>query len=189
MPQKTYKTAAVIIPPNELWSPIQTIRHHHDRQVRRWMPHITLLYPFRPKEEFAAVAEQLGKVGKQTAPFRITLAQFRLFEHRLGRYTVWLGPEPEEPLIELQRRLLNMVPECDDVNRFAGGFTPHLSVGQVRGRAPLKELLEKLHQSWNPLSFLVSDINLIWRGDPPDDTFRRARTVELTGQYGGGHPG
>ena len=56
MSQKTHTTAAVLIPPEDVWGPIQAIRREHDRQFRRWMPHITLLYPFRPREQFPQYA-------------------------------------------------------------------------------------------------------------------------------------
>ncbi len=39
-----HKTAAVIIPPESVWGPIQAIRQNHDSKVGRWMPHITLVY-------------------------------------------------------------------------------------------------------------------------------------------------
>ena len=39
--------------------PIQAIREKHDRQFRRWMPHLNLLYPFRPQEEFPALTSAL----------------------------------------------------------------------------------------------------------------------------------
>ena len=41
-----HKAAAVIIPPEDAWGPIQAIRRKHDRKVGRRMPHITLIYPF-----------------------------------------------------------------------------------------------------------------------------------------------
>jgi hypothetical protein len=50
MPVKTHHTAVVAIPPPEVWSPIQAIRRQHDRNVQRWMPHITLIYPFMPRK-------------------------------------------------------------------------------------------------------------------------------------------
>jgi hypothetical protein len=40
---KVFTSAVVIIPPEELWIPIQKIRKKYDRQINRWMPHITLL--------------------------------------------------------------------------------------------------------------------------------------------------
>ena len=40
--QKTHQSAVVLIPPREVWAPIQAIRREHDRHLRRWMPHVTL---------------------------------------------------------------------------------------------------------------------------------------------------
>jgi hypothetical protein len=37
--------------------------------------------------------------------------------------------------------LQKVVPDCDDVEKFKDGFTPHLSVGQVRGRKSLEKCL------------------------------------------------
>jgi 2'-5' RNA ligase superfamily len=57
MEQKTHQTAVVLIPPEAVWPPIQALRQQYDRHVRRWMPHITLLYPFRPREEFERIVD------------------------------------------------------------------------------------------------------------------------------------
>jgi len=43
---KTYTTAVVLIPPEDVWEPIQKLRRVYDRHFDRWMPHLTLLYPF-----------------------------------------------------------------------------------------------------------------------------------------------
>ena len=43
---KFYNSAVVIIPPQEKWESIQEIRETYDRGFNRWMPHITLIYPF-----------------------------------------------------------------------------------------------------------------------------------------------
>jgi hypothetical protein len=52
MSGKTHQTAVAVVPPREVWGPIQAIREKHDRQFRRWSPHINLLYPFYPPERF-----------------------------------------------------------------------------------------------------------------------------------------
>ena len=38
---KVYSSAVVIIPPKEIWESIQEIRKVYDRNINRWMPHIT----------------------------------------------------------------------------------------------------------------------------------------------------
>jgi hypothetical protein len=40
MPSKSHLTAIAVIPPEEVWGPIQAIREAHDRQVWRWPSHI-----------------------------------------------------------------------------------------------------------------------------------------------------
>ena len=56
MAQVTYKTGLVTIAQPAAWPPIQAIRAEHDRKLRRWMPHITPIYPFLTAGEFEAVA-------------------------------------------------------------------------------------------------------------------------------------
>ena len=56
---KTICAAAVIIPPQEIWRPIQAMRARYDRHFARWMPHITLAFPFRPREEFESLVLDL----------------------------------------------------------------------------------------------------------------------------------
>jgi RNA 2',3'-cyclic 3'-phosphodiesterase len=176
---KTHTTAVVIIPPIDLWRPIQAIRQEHDRHIRRWMPHLTLIYPFRPRQEFAALAQRFAVLCQAIQPFRIDLAEVRLFRQRRESYTFWLAPEPKEPLVRLQAMLASMVPNCDDVTRHRDAFTAHLTVGQVRGEAQMSRLQQALQADWRPLSFTVCEVSLIWRGDPPDDAFRVSQTVRL----------
>jgi 2'-5' RNA ligase len=179
MAEKTYKTAVVWIPPQEAWEPIQAIRRQHDRQVRRWMPHVTLIYPFRAPEELDALAPLLAEACRGVEPFDLELREFRFFSHGRGSFTMWLSPEPAEALARLQEALQAAVPDCDDVRRHPKGFTPHLSVGQVRDRRALRGLLADLQAAWRALRCRAEAVSMIRRGDPPDDCFRVDRTILL----------
>jgi len=183
---KTHKTAVVIIPPEDVWEPVQAIRRQHDRQVHRWMPHITLLYPFRPRRAFDKVAERFSSACEAIQPFALRLAKLHTFQHGKQNFTIWLAPEDRGMIAGLQTTLWQEVPECDDVRRFENGFTPHLSVGQSRGREPTEKLVAELQGRWIPLQFQVAEICLIWRGDPPDDVFRIDRRISL-GKTGKNH--
>jgi 2'-5' RNA ligase len=178
--RKTHKTALVLIPPEAAWPPIQAIRRRHDRGFRRWMPHITLLYPFRPRRKFEVAATQLTHTCESIPAFEVSLATFDFFEQRRESYTLWLSPEPKEAMIELQTALWEVFPDCDEVRRFESGFTPHLSVGQVRGRQAMEDLLSAWERAWAPVQFRVSAVSLIWRADPPDDVFRVGHTIKLS---------
>src|SRR4051794_37083350 len=102
MPQATHKTALVIIPPGSVWPPIQAIRAEHDRKVGRWMPHIPLVSPFLPAGDFERAADRLAVACAALAPIELRMTKFDTFRHHRDSYTVWLKPEPEEPLIALQ---------------------------------------------------------------------------------------
>jgi 2'-5' RNA ligase len=182
MATKTHQTAVVLIPPDDVWERIQAIRRQHDRQFRRWMPHVTLLYPFRPREQFGGLAGPLREATEQIEPFEVRLAEFRHFRHGRGSHTLWLAPEPSEAMVRLQAALQSAVPDCDDVAGHKAGFTPHLSVGQVRGAEALAKLQADLQAAWTrqgALSFVAGEVSLIWRDRPPDDAFRVDRTIAL----------
>lgn len=179
MTKKTHTTAVVLIPPEQLWEPIQAIRQAHDRHVRRWMPHITLLYPFRPRDAFAGLAERFAEVCADVEPFCVELGEIRYFRHRGESFTLWLAPEPRETLVRLQAILASVVPDCDDVTRDRHGFTPHLSLAQARGTRQMLTLKETLQAAWQPITFTAQAISLIWRREPPDDVFRVGQMVKF----------
>jgi 2'-5' RNA ligase len=178
---KTHKTAAVIIPPRDVWEPIQRIRRQHDRKIRRWMPHITLLYPFCEPSQFQSIAEETAAQCQDVVPFDVSLTTFDTFSRGKGHYTVWLTLEPYEAIRDLHAAVWTALSCDEDYEPRIGRFTPHLSVGQVRGRHRRQELLDELANSWQPVSFRVSEMHFIDRNDPPDDVFRVARTIRLGG--------
>jgi 2'-5' RNA ligase len=164
-PHKTHQTAVIAMPCRDVWEPIQAIRRVHDRQIYRWMPHVNLLYPFYPRDQFQAerVMPRLAAACRQVPAFEVRLATFRYFTHGARRATVWLDPEPREAFVHLQATLQDAFPECDEQSRYRGGFTPHLSVGQVTSRRALQALLVTLQTNWVPLTFRLDAAALIWR--------------------------
>ena len=177
--EATHKTAAVLVPPQGVWAPIQAIRTRHDRQVRRWMPHMTLLYPFVPRAELIRITQRLALVCSRIAQFEVELRDFGLFEHRSGRSTLWLDPAPREPIVGLQRALREALPECARDARMRDEFRPHLSVGQARNKTEAADLQRVLRAHWQPIRFTADAVSLLWREDPPDDVFRVDRRVRL----------
>jgi 2'-5' RNA ligase len=186
MAGKTHRTAAVLIPPKDVWQPIQSIRARYDRQVRRWMPHVTLLYPFRPRHEFDDVVPALAAACRNIEPFEVRLDEFRSFRHGRASHTLWLAPEPQQAFTRLQSALQQAVPECDDVARHPPGFTPHLSVGQARDDKMAEALKAEFQSTWaarRGVVFRATEVSLIWRNPPPDDLFRLERVIPLGREY------
>jgi 2'-5' RNA ligase len=111
-------------------------------------------------------------------PFEVHLDRFDIFVHSRRNATLYLVPEPIGVLKVLQKNLLKIVPKCDNVNRFTGGFRPHLSVGQTHS-LKAHELCAGWQATWQPLAFTLAHVYLIWRNDPPDDIFRVGPVLSL----------
>ncbi|MCP3143552.1 poly(A) polymerase [Pyxidicoccus xibeiensis] len=173
-----HHTAVVLIPPDEVWEPIQALRRKHDAKFTRWMPHVTLLYPFLPEESFDEVEALLTEALRDVKPFQVTLSGFHHFEHR-ANVTAWLRPEdkPYGALQALHAKLEQALPECDDQgHKSARGFTPHLSVGQLprASATDLARTLSAWEKHWRPLTFEAREVCIIRRkGDTPFEVVRR----------------
>jgi len=176
---KVHTSAVVIIPPEDIWEPIQDIRNTYDRHVHRWMPHITLLYPFRPRSEFIELETAFSNICSQIEPFEINLRKFYNFNHGRQFYTIWLAPEPNNLLVNLQHELKHIVPDCNDVNKIKSGFIPHLSVGQVKGKGNLIKVMNELQASWIELTFLLKEIEFISREKTKNSRFQIEKRIDL----------
>lgn len=177
--EKVHQSAVVLSPPQSEWDQIQAIRKKYDRNVRRWMPHITLLYPFYPKAQFESVVDQLAVACKGVCAFEISFSTIQYFQHGRSSFTLWLAPEPHEAVCALQEALWKVMPDCDDTRKYTDGFTPHLSVGQVCSRQDLDVVLPELQDNWTELTVQAKQVDLIWRNDKPDDVFRVGYSIGL----------
>ena len=169
---KVITSAVVIIPPIEKWASIQEIRRLYDRNIERWMPHITLLYPFRLRSEYPNLEEVFSETCKKFEPFEVSLENFLYFNHEGQNFTLWLNPEPGDSIKKIQTCILKSVPDCDDVNKFKLGFIPHLSVGQTKGKNKVLKVIFQLEQSWEKIKFWVDRIYFISREKPKTSKFK-----------------
>ncbi len=176
---KIYSSAVVIIPPKEKWAPIQEIRKIFDRSINRWMPHITLLYPFRPINQYEDIEKALSEMCKNIKPFEISLKCFGYFSQGHQKYTIWLDPEPNTFITKLQAEILKIVPDCDDVNRYKNGFKPHLSVGQIKGKNNLQKILSDLQTEWEEITFSLNIIYFISREESKTSEFKISKQFKF----------
>lgn len=176
---KIYTSAVVIIPPQEKWASIQEIRKIYDRNIYRWMPHITLIYPFRPKKEYLNLERIYSEKCKNIKQFEISLKKLKYFTHRKEIFTIWLDPESNNSIITLQAKILEITPDCNDVNQFKTGYKPHLSLGQIKGKSKLDKVINKLQKNWKEISFLLDKVHFISREQNKISKFEIIKSISL----------
>jgi 2'-5' RNA ligase len=167
--RRSHRSSLCIVPPRECWEPIQALRRDHDRKIGRWMPHVNLLYPFRPESCAGEVEPVLERAMGECARFELALERIAVFDHGRSIHTIWLAPEPRDPIDTLHERARALFPDCRDVDRHAHGFTPHLALGQARGERELERVLADVRARWRPLRFAVDRV--VWAVRPPEGPF------------------
>lgn len=177
----THLTALCIIPPENLWKPIQEIRSVHDKAYARWMPHINLLYPFVPESEFDQVKEKLENILAEKAPFDIEFdtSSFHYFEQKGQQCTFHLRPKVSEKVIEIQKLICDAF--SDDSNSTAPSFEAHLTLGQVP-KFRISDVIIEMKSKWTPMRFKVDRLSMISRQDDPNAKFSVKKQLFLLGR-------
>jgi 2'-5' RNA ligase len=164
----TTTTALAFVPQNDsALRTIQTIRRQHDRQIDRWPPHINLLYPFAPSEQFEACSAVLSAALAEVPAFDLTFDRISYFKHGKS-CTAWLSPDRSgaDKLKALQAVLEACFPHCDDLARRASAdapsaFSPHLTVGQFRNESQVQAFIQ--NTSFRPVTVSVDRLSLLSR--------------------------
>lgn len=163
--KKSVQCAVCLIPPNDVWGSIQTMRERFDPAFERWMPHINLLYPFVPPELVGDILPRLDESLQAVTPFDVEFTEFGTFRHGKSSATLFLQPFPVEPIVEVQRRLVTAFPEHNDLNtRGEHGFSPHLTVAKMRGDSRhMSSITNQCSESFNNIRFTVNEVCVIVR--------------------------
>jgi 2'-5' RNA ligase len=168
-------SACCIIPPEELWESIETIREQHDKSFGRWMPHINLSWPFVPPEQLKQASQKLA-----TSPL---FAKIRPFDIRLSRIAATAGSKyvhflvdeviADAPVVAARGKArgkavvavkTNMELLCEAIASIfpVREMKLHMTLGQFE-QGNIDDQIAQLQRDWVPLQFHVDCVYLISR--------------------------
>jgi len=179
----------------ELHSHVQRTRRTHDRNERRWPPHITVSYPFVAAGHFdeAAKALEVAFADEGVRPFDCVFTGVQDFAHGRRSFTAWAAPSPVGsgtagevaaacPLQAIWRIARQLYPEAGDQR---DTFVPHLSLGQFSSQEEVDAFRASVQgEGWLPSDKVrVSEIHLLERrgdaGRAELDPFVVTRRIQL----------
>ena len=166
-PKKVHTSALCFVPAIDRQEGIQQLRATYDRQIKRWPPHVNLLYPFVPETEFETAAQTLATALRDIEAFSVVAAGFGSFRHGKNT-TVWLDPTGGESSVAcaqwraLQALCQQAFPHFTDQTS-RKPFVPHLTVGQFEESARHAAFEAAVAQAWEPLPLHVGEVVLISR--------------------------
>lgn len=187
---KVYTSTVALVPPESMWPTIQSTRLRlKDRGLFRWPPHINLLYPFVPMEEFALAMQvlqpALDKPLSLTLETFITLDELGTFGGRSrGVLYAYCSSSVETAALQtVQSALQVAIPFCSEQQK-QGKFTPHLTLAHFETRdqaeAAKAELLAA--KLWTPVTFRMTDCVHVMQRVGGAGQFERAFTLRTAGQ-------
>lgn len=196
------------VPNNQhVWEQLTQARTDlRDPGLFRWPPHANLLYPFVDPRRAAAedepdknnpssrmdpeILDKLQGACRQMEPFTVRLERLGTFGSA-KRGVLWMYPTSRvttstlstvndtEPLIQLQALLQDAFPFCNDQQKVAGTFHPHMTLSHFVNLDEALQAQAKVETWWDTsLDFRVDEIYLLHRqGD--GGQFERLVTVGL----------
>jgi len=133
----TKTSALAIVPDESAWPAIQALRKVYDsRQYQVWPPHINLIYPFAPEEDFHEIGQKIAEAIDGLGPLKLRFSCFGTF----GGKVAFLRPDcaADLGLAKLRDACAAVVPGLCDTGH---AFQPHLTIGQFKNASECAEFI------------------------------------------------
>ena len=141
---RKHETALVILVP-EAERVVGVYRGRYDPSAADGIPpHITILYPFLAEEKLTdQVLKDLGTLFREHSQFDVTFPRIRPFQQSL-----WLDPEPVQPLCDLIEAVATRFPNCPPYGDVQLAIPPHLTTAILASDAQR----ERVHREFMEIS-------------------------------------
>ncbi len=148
----------------------------------RYSPHlltifpaeITLFYPFVPVDKLGAACQTLRAIGREIAPFEITMRGY-------GRFpgTTFLAPADPAPILTVFRRIFAAFPDYPPYRgAFGNALHPHMTVAQF----PDEDAQQQAKfPDYGSISFMIDRLHVVHGPDTLDRPWLTYDVIPLRG--------
>jgi 2'-5' RNA ligase len=137
--------------------------------------HVTLLYPFAPREELtAALLADVRSFFAERKPFELELTRVAMWPR-----VVYAVPEPAARLREIMRALFERFPQWPPYEGIHEEVVPHATLGEEIEAAQVYAEIEKRVAPHLPARYLVDEASLLEEFAP--DRWRERERFPLSG--------
>jgi 2'-5' RNA ligase len=119
--------------------------------------HVTLLYPFAPREEVAtALLAEVRSFFAEREPFELELTRVAMWPR-----VVYAVPEPDDVLRELMRGLFELFPQWPPYGGAHAEVVPHATLGEEIDAAPVYDEIQERIAPHLPARYHVDEASLL----------------------------
>ncbi|CAM9904400.1 unnamed protein product, partial [Phaeothamnion confervicola] len=164
---------------SEAWNAISEARK--GERPSSWPPHVALLHPFVRPPKMERAAEAIRDATATFSPFTLELSTFQVIAGGERRAMVWLVPTAEGDSLErLWTAVSAAVPGFENrPSGFRGPYSPHITIATCGSVKKAEAAAAALADSWHPLHFEVTSLDLMAKERGYKARFTRRATVAL----------
>jgi 2'-5' RNA ligase len=136
--------------------------------------HITLIYPFVPVDELEAACQTLRAIGREIAPFEITMRGYEQFP-----LVTFMAPANPAPILAVFHRILAAFPDYPPYRgAFGNALHPHMTVAQFPDEDTQRQAD---FPEYGSISFTVDRLHVLHGPDTLDRPWLTYDVIPLRG--------
>jgi len=171
IPVDCYDTALCLVPPQELWGPVERLRALYDKSYEKWPPHVNLVYPFVRVQDLPDAAERIvsilrekGAATDESHCLNISLTSSGRFTRKQS-YTIYRHDTDEKHRTALGNLRAATLQQLGQ--RATGRFNMHMSIAQSESAdTDLDKFIERKVSLLPPLEWTATSLVILVRHRP-----------------------
>jgi len=159
-----HTSAFALVPADEVWEPIQSLRSkYRDAGLFRWPPHVNLIYPFVLPKNYGVMSDTLSTLSVDSFEVTFTSSDVGVFGGE-DRGVLWLRPESNGKIESLQDEIVKALKLPNQKPKRP--FVPHLTISHFASRQEAEDARDEIlsgSSPFQPITFQCDRLAMLQR--------------------------